>query len=92
MNIGNLDIHSEEDFRNVLKRAGRTIECSWFIGMIRHRSVGRWVPILVFSDEDKKEFSYAFQLSGGGAECEAFCSRLRRIGWKCDNENQPKEK
>lgn len=89
MNIFNLDVHSEEDFRNVLALAGKTIECSWFIGAVRHKDDGRWVPVIMFADEDKKEFAFAFELRGGGAETEAFCSRLKAVGWKCDAKNKP---
>lgn len=86
-NPSKLDIHSEDDFRKALDLAGKTIECSWFIGAVRHKNDGRWVPLILFADEDNNEFAYAFKLSGGGAEVEAFCARLKEIGWKCDEDN-----
>jgi hypothetical protein len=87
VNTNTLDVHSADDFRKLLSLAGKTIECSWFIGAIRHRSDGRWVPVIMFADEDHKKFSYAFEIRGGGAECEAFCSRLKKVGWECDELN-----
>ncbi len=88
IDLSKLDIHSEDDFKKVLDLAGKTIECSWFVGGIRHKSDGRWVPIIMFCDEDKKEFAYAFEIRGGGAEVEAFCARLKTVGWKCDKSNE----
>jgi len=79
-----LDIHTEEQFRDMLKLAGRTVQCSWYIGAIRHKSDGRWVPIVMFGDEDKKEFAHAFELRGGGAEIAAFVARLQAVQRKCD--------
>lgn len=87
MNIKNLDVHNEDDFRYFLKLAGRTIECSWFIGAIRHHSDMRWVPLIMFGDETHKKFCYAFELNGGGAEIEAFIGRLRKVSEQCDSEN-----
>lgn len=87
MNLRNLDIHNEDDFRAVLAHAGKTISCSWFIGAIRHRSEGRWNPLIMWSDETNNEFSYAFELEGGGAEIEAFISRLRKVSQVCDARN-----
>lgn len=88
IDLSRLDIHSADEFQKVLDLAGKTIECSWFIGAIRHHSDGRWVPVIMFADEDKKEFAYAFEIRGGGGEVEAFCSRLKAVGWKCDSSNK----
>lgn len=87
MNIKKLDVHNEEDFRNYLDLAGKTISCSWFIGAVRHRSTMRWTPIIMFGDEDHKNFCYAFELNGGGAEIEAFIGRLRAVSQRCDSGN-----
>lgn len=91
MDIKKLDVHNEEDFRKFLNLAGRTIECSWFIGAIRRKSDGRWKPIIMFGDEDNKKFCYAFEISGGGAEVEAFIGRLRAVSQRCDTGNDKKE-
>lgn len=88
--IHRLDVHSANDFNEFLQLAGRTISCSWFIGSIRHHSDNRWVPVIMFADEDQKGFAYAFEIRGGGAEIEAFCSRLKSVGWKCDRDNEVK--
>lgn len=88
--LDKIDIHTEEDFKRYLQMAGKTVECSWFIGAVRHKKDGRWVPLIMFVDEDRFEFAHAFELRAGGAEIEAFCARLKAIGWKCDEANQVK--
>ena len=87
MDVSKLDIHNEQDFRDFLKLAGKTIECSWFVAAIRHHSDGKWVPVLMFGDEDKKEFAYAFELRAGEAECIALAARIREVGRTCTARN-----
>ncbi len=85
----NLDVHSEERFREILKLAGNTIECSWFIGGIRYRrGDNRWVPLIMFADEQQERFAYAFTMSGGRAEVAAFCKRLIDVVEKCEIDNE----
>lgn len=86
-----LDVHNEDDFRKFLDLAGKTIICSWFVGAIRHRSDGRWCPVIMFGDETRKKFCYAFEIRGGGAEVEAFINRLRLVSEKCDSNNDTEE-
>lgn len=88
IDISKLDIYSEDDFRKYLNIARKTIECSWFVGALRHKSDGRWVPIIMFADGDDHKFSYAFEIRGGGAEIEALIGRLRKVSEKCDLENE----
>lgn len=90
-NSNNLDVHNEEDFRKFLDLAGKTIICSWFVGAIRHRSDGRWCPVIMFGDETYKKFCYAFEIRGGGAEIEALIGRLRAVSENCDSNNDKEE-
>lgn len=78
-----LDVHSPAEFQAALDRAGRVITCSWFIGAIRHRSDMKWVPVIIFADEDGNQFSYAFELRGGEPEIAAFNKRLRDVQLRC---------
>lgn len=88
MDVRNLDIHSDQDFRDLLKLSGGPITCSWFVAAIRHHDDGKWVPILMFADEDKKEFAHAFELRCGGAEIAALVARLQAVQRTCDQRNE----
>jgi len=86
-NLNKLDIHTEDQFRDMLKIAGKVVQCSWFIGAIRHKTDQRWVPIIMFGDDDNKAFAHAFEVRGGGAEIAAFVSRLQAVQRNCDRGN-----
>jgi hypothetical protein len=50
-------------FQEVLKRAGKSVECSWGVAGIRDRKTGHMQTVLMFNDDDKNSFAYAFGFS-----------------------------
>jgi hypothetical protein len=54
--------HPETHIVEMFYRAGKTIECAHAVFPARSKSTGKWFPILMFFDQDKKEFAYAFRL------------------------------
>lgn len=52
----------EAKFRDALERAGRIIECSWGVASIRDRKTGAMQTVLVFNDDSKNEFAFAFAI------------------------------
>lgn len=54
--------HPEPTIVEAFYRAGQTIECAHAVFPARSKSTGKWFPILLFFDQDKKAFAYAFRL------------------------------
>jgi hypothetical protein len=82
-NPSRLDDVDEQTMREILSRAGKLITSAWIVASIRHRSDGKWVPVLCFHDQDKNSFAYAFEIRGGEPEIAALTARLRGAQQRC---------
>lgn len=51
---------SEQKFRRVLTKAGRTISCSWGVMGTRDKKTGEMQTVLAFNDDETETFAYAF--------------------------------
>lgn len=77
--------HLETSIVEAFYRAGKTIECAHAVFPARSKSTGKWFPIVLFFDEDKKQFSYAFRLDdqrqtvslmGLLLGCDKYCEKM----------------
>lgn len=71
----------EAKFREVLKRAGRTIQCSWGVAGIRDKKTGEMQTVLLFDDEEHGQFSYSFSFSHR-EEVAMLCTNLMQMADK----------
>ena len=72
------------NFREALTRAGNVIRCSWGVMGVRRKSTGEMAVLIVFNDDDKKEFSFAFDV-GTGQEVFALAHDLETLATKIKN-------
>ncbi len=64
-----------QDFRRVITKAGRAINCSWGVAGIRDKKTGKMEVTLMFNDDDNEQFAYAFCFDSY-EEVEALCRDL----------------
>ena len=50
-------------FEALLKRAGGLIECGFHVVTVRRKSTKAWTNVVIFEDQEKQTFAYAFDLS-----------------------------
>ncbi len=78
--------HTEQEIVDHFYRAKSTIECASAVFPVRDKKTGKWFPILLLFDQDRKAFSYAFRLSND-AQLEALIGLLLGVREECARRN-----
>jgi hypothetical protein len=81
-----IDQLTEDELRDIARRAGGIIECAWAVSLIRHKDTGLWSTALYFHDQDHKKFAHSFSFSGS-MEIAALIERLFKTQVLADEMN-----
>lgn len=72
---------SEDHFRKVMTKAGKTIECSWGVAGIRSKKTGEMGTVLLFHDDENDGQAYAFNFRRR-EEVAMLCTNLMQMADK----------